>query len=463
MRRSCPAQSPRLVTKLMGAVCLSVLVAGCNQSSRFSDGLFTGTVPVNVGEGTQTASQQPVYTQPYPGTGSQSLDQTKTGSVSQGAYPPAPVQNTVNSSSLAPVAIPDAQAANQEFTSAARATAGGAGGAGSSAGKGWTTAGGTRVTIGQGDTVYGLSRRYGVPADDIMKANGISNASSIQVGQSLVIPTYNYGNGVPVSAPDNDPKTQIASAATNTRIDASSSSAPAPRQVLQAPSDASQQTSASSAAGSSYVVQSGDSLNRISANTGVSVADLQKANGLTGTNIRIGQTLKIPASGATIEPVKTAAVTTTPVKTEGAPKNDTVTQTASLQAEAPKATGIDKLRWPATGQVMTPFGGSTNGRKSDGIDISVPEGTPIKAAENGVVIYAGNGLKEYGNTVLVRHDDGLVSVYGHARELKVQRGDTVTRGEVVALSGMSGDANRPKVHFEIRKDAKPVDPMTYLE
>ncbi len=447
----------------MGAVCLSVLAAGCNQTSRFSDGLFTGTVPGNVGEQTQTASQQPVYAQPYPGTGSQSLDQTQTGSVSQGVYPPAPVHNAVNSSSLAPVAIPGAQAADQQFSSAARATAGGAGVTGSSAGKGWTTAGGTRVTIGQGDTVYGLSRRYGVPADDILKANGLANASSIQVGQSLVIPTYNYGNGVPVSAPDNDPKTQMASAATNTRLDAANSSSPEPRQVLQAPDESRQQTGAASAAGSSYVVQSGDSLNRISANTGVSVADLQKANGLTGTSIRIGQTLKIPGAGAAIEPVKTAAVKTEPAKTDTAPKSATMAQTASLQADAPKTTGIDKLRWPATGQVMTQFGGSTNGRKSDGIDISVPEGTPIKAAENGVVIYAGDGLKEYGNTVLVRHDNGLVSVYGHARELKVERGDTVTRGEVVALSGMSGDANRPKVHFEIRKDAKPVDPMTYLE
>ena len=87
----------------------------------------------------------------------------------------------------------------------------------------------------------------------------------------------------------------------------------------------------------------------------------------------------------------------------------------------------------------------------------------MKAAENGVVIYAGNGLKEFGNTVLVRHDNGLVTVYGHASELKVQRGQKVKRGEEIAESGMSGNAKSPQLHFEVRKDSSPVDPSTYLE
>ncbi|MEP4422761.1 MAG: M23 family metallopeptidase, partial [Nitratireductor sp.] len=95
--------------------------------------------------------------------------------------------------------------------------------------------------------------------------------------------------------------------------------------------------------------------------------------------------------------------------------------------------------------------------------IAVPEGTPVKAAENGVVIYAGDGLKEFGNTVLVRHEDGLVTVYGHASELKVARGDKVRRGQEIARSGMSGSADLPKLHFEVRKDSVPVNPTGYLE
>ena len=118
------------------------------------------------------------------------------------------------------------------------------------------------------------------------------------------------------------------------------------------------------------------------------------------------------------------------------------------------------MRWPVRGRVISGFG---SGKDGDGIDISVPEGTPVKAAENGVVIYAGNGLKEFGNTVLVRHEDGLVTVYGHASSLQVTRGQKVKRGQEIAQSGMSGTTDSPKLHFEVRKNSAPVDPKGYLE
>ena len=95
------------------------------------------------------------------------------------------------------------------------------------------------------------------------------------------------------------------------------------------------------------------------------------------------------------------------------------------------------MRWPVRGRVISNYG-SGSGKSNDGIDIAVPEGTPVKAAENGVVIYAGDGLKEFGNTVLVRHENGLVTVYGHASSIEVKRGEKVKRGQEIALSGMSG-------------------------
>jgi len=150
------------------------------------------------------------------------------------------------------------------------------------------------------------------------------------------------------------------------------------------------------------------------------------------------------------KPVETASVS------EAAVKSDVTTA-------APQSTGIGKYRWPVNGAVIAGFGQNVEGSRNDGINISVPEGTPIKAAENGVVIYAGNGLKQLGNTVLVRHDDGKVTVYGHAGSLSVSRGQKVTRGQTIASSGMSGDAKRPQVHFEVRKDATPVNPITFLE
>ncbi|HEY4193404.1 MAG TPA: M23 family metallopeptidase, partial [Mesorhizobium sp.] len=143
------------------------------------------------------------------------------------------------------------------------------------------------------------------------------------------------------------------------------------------------------------------------------------------------------------------------------PKKEKVIQQAEDDnAAAPDSTGIGKMRWPVRGRVISSFGG---GKDGDGIDISVPEGTPVKAAENGVVIYAGNGLKEFGNTVLVRHEDGLVTVYGHASSLEVTRGQKVKRGQEIALSGISGTTDSPKLHFEVRKNSAPVDPKGFLE
>lgn len=128
----------------------------------------------------------------------------------------------------------------------------------------------------------------------------------------------------------------------------------------------------------------------------------------------------------------------------------------SLPAE-PAAPTAD-FRWPARGRVITGFG--TNG--NEGINIAVPEGTPVKAAEGGTVAYAGSELKGYGNLVLIRHDNGYVSAYAHNGELAVKRGDKVKRGQTVAKSGQSGNVNSPQLHFEIRKGSSPVDPMPYL-
>ena len=87
------------------------------------------------------------------------------------------------------------------------------------------------------------------------------------------------------------------------------------------------------------------------------------------------------------------------------------------------------------GKVITSYGAKTNGKSNDGINLAVPEGTPVKAAEDGVVAYSGNGLKGYGDLVLVRHSNGYVTAYAHASELMVKRGDTIKRGQVIAKSG----------------------------
>jgi murein DD-endopeptidase MepM/ murein hydrolase activator NlpD len=180
--------------------------------------------------------------------------------------------------------------------------------------------------------------------------------------------------------------------------------------------------------------------------------------------------LTIPGAGAgAVDATRTASINTSPSPKPYTPPAETAKDGVAAKTKAdtasvaPAATGIGKLRWPARGQVITGFAKTENGKRNDGIDISMPTGTPIKAAENGVVIYSGDGLKEYGKTVLIRHDDGLVTVYAHANSLNVKRGDKIARGQVIASSGMTGVAKTPRLHFEVRKNASPVDPMRYLE
>ncbi|WP_289036414.1 M23 family metallopeptidase [uncultured Roseibium sp.] len=120
------------------------------------------------------------------------------------------------------------------------------------------------------------------------------------------------------------------------------------------------------------------------------------------------------------------------------------------------------FRWPVRGRIISDFGPKPGGGKNEGINLAVPEGTPVKAARGGTVIYAGNELKGYGELVLIRHDEGWVTAYAHNSELKVSRSDKVERGGVIALAGATGSVSQPQVHFELRKGNKPVDPMPHL-
>lgn len=350
----------------------------------------------------------------------------------------------------------------------------------------------TEIVVRDGETISGLAQRYKVPSDVIMKVNGLSATKGLKTGQKLVIPAYAYSSkgepkvadakpakdgkrNLPATAPEKvavlpqQPKLKEGKSAA--QVDTSAAAAqpkePKPAQVAAA--------KATSAAGT-YTVQSGDTMSSIARKTGVGVVALKQANGMKDGLLKIGQTLKVPAGGtstvaaakpAKIDPVTTAttqpAAKATPSETLASytpPKKDSkvIQQAEDDDAVAPDATGIGKMRWPVRGRVISGFGSG-----KDGVDIAVPAGTPVKAAENGVVIYAGDGLKEFGNTVLVRHENGLVTVYGHASSIEVQRGQKVKRGQEIALSGMSGTTDSPKLHFEVRKNSAPVDPSGYLE
>ncbi len=361
---------------------------------------------------------------------------------------------------------------------------------------GWSSAGGTAVSLRDGETLYNLSKRYGVPVTEIMKANNIQNADAVQAGQQVLIPNYVYSRSAPVSAPDNNPGTNAASSARGLAPQANAGTLGVPTQRPQqvaalAPETVSTSNSElphrkpkplseentkesvpdySIVTGSvkgtgTYTVASGDTLSKIASRNGTTVTALTAANGLTSSNLKIGQVLKLP--GAVASNAVAASATGVKPAQEKAPQQYTKptvdqTVTSTVDTKAPETTGISNLRWPVNGKIVTAFGKPKNSQANDGIDISVPEGTAVKAAENGVVIYSGSDLQNFGNLVLIRHQDGLVTAYAHNKSNSVAKDAVVKRGQVIAISGRTGATTTPMLHFEVRKDSKPVNPTKYL-
>jgi murein DD-endopeptidase MepM/ murein hydrolase activator NlpD len=300
----------------------------------------------------------------------------------------------------------------------------------------WTWDGGQPVTVGYGETLESVARRNGVPLSALMEVNGIANASAIRPGQRLVIPRY---------------------------VSASAGRQEAPRPVAE-----------TRVSENVHVVAPGESLIGIARRHGVSLSALARANNMQPyATISIGQRLTIPG-GRTIaerrapapqiaQPRTVAAekVASVPVQSARVAKPE-VHETESVTKAAEPAGAMPSFRWPVKGRIIAGFGPRPNGTTNDGINLAVPEGTPVKAAEDGVVAYAGNELKGYGNLILIRHADGYVSAYANASKLLVKRGDTVKRGQVIANAGQTGNVTSPQLHFEIRKGSTPVDPTKYL-
>ena len=147
--------------------------------------------------------------------------------------------------------------------------------------------------------------------------------------------------------------------------------------------------------------------------------------------------------------------------TQGSPTQQAQKAAGTSAADTPDAAPI--FQWPVRGKILSHFGPQPNGEKNNGLTIAVPEDTPIKSAEDGVVVYADNGLPGFGNLVLVRHADNYVTVYAHAKELSVMRGDQIKRGDIIAHSGQTGSVSTPQLYFEVRKYSAPVDPLRFLE
>lgn len=273
--------------------------------------------------------------------------------------------------------------------------------------------GGTYV-VKRGDTVYSIARAHNVPVRSVIDANRLAAPYRIEVGQRLTIP-----------------------------------------------------------AGRFHIVQRGDTVSGISRQYNVGVAALTSLNRIPPPyTIKVGERLQIPASqhqsqtassspaqGGTgvplARPTAGAAVASLPPPTASTP-----TVPRDPLPAPPVATG--GFQWPIQGKILSTFGPKANGLHNDGINIAAEMGAPVKASQSGVVAYAGNELKGYGNLLLIRHDNGWVTAYAHNSKLLVSRGDTVMRGQTIAHAGNTGSVVTPQVHFEVRQGAKAIDPQSVI-
>ena len=293
---------------------------------------------------------------------------------------------------------------------------------------------GGRYRVQPGDTLYGIARRFGLPVKSIVQRNGLSPPYRLSPGQELQLPAQRV-----------------------------------------------------------HRVQPGDTLYSLSRQYDVDRSQLAEVNGLRAPySLSVGQTLAIPTTAVpTTGPAPTqagagqvamvpaaaprAGQSAPPPRAAPQPPQPQTAQPQSAQPQPaalptqppepppvpPSANGLGFL-WPTQGRVIAEFGPQGDGRHNDGINIAAPRGAPVVAAERGEVVYAGNELKGFGNLLLIRHENGWVTAYAHNSSLLVSKGERVSRGQVIARVGRSGNVDRSQLHFEIRKGSRAVDPRELL-
>jgi len=275
----------------------------------------------------------------------------------------------------------------------------------------------TTYVVMPGDTLRGIAAITGAGSEAIARANGIVAPFIIHAGQRLDIPGGRY-----------------------------------------------------------HLVRPGETGIAIARAYGVPWARIVAENDLVDPFIlRAGQRIVIPHSGPMTTAERAAAfhLDIEDIVTGGEPALAANAQPVRPSATSsrilpPEATVGEPLHrtgafaWPVSGQIVKRFGPGGSGERNDGIKIAVPPETPVLAAADGVVAYTGDGVAGMGSLVMLRHGDGWTTIYGHNRQILVERGQSVKRGQTIALSGDSGYADRPELHFEIRKGRTAVDPLSQL-
>jgi murein DD-endopeptidase MepM/ murein hydrolase activator NlpD len=278
-------------------------------------------------------------------------------------------------------------------------------------------------TVQAGDTLLSLSRRFGVEASTLARTNEIAPPYPVKLGQTLVLPpAVQTATARPVAAAlagqPGPPPSVVAEPLA------------APAQILGGPS-------APPAAPTAHPPAVREAVR------------LHEPAASEPTGAQKGQfQLAPPPAVASVPPQS-------PPNASSAPEQPV----APLREPPPTGHGF---AWPVRGQVLAGYGPGANGTQNDGINIAARAGTPVLAANDGVVAYAGNELRGFGNLILLKHADGWTTAYAHCETITVKRGDRVKRGQTIARVGATGAVAEPQLHFELRRGTRALDPQSYL-
>ncbi len=282
------------------------------------------------------------------------------------------------------------------------------------------------LTVGAGDTVSEIAHRYGVATVAVIKLNGLTYPYWLRTGQRLRLPQ----NALAV-ARHRAPTGETLPLARNGTTVAAFEAEPAASARVE-PKEPARTVTAAPA-------------------PNIHVEPVESA-----PSVRAG-----PAAP---EPPDSPGPRVARAEPEATPPRPTLYALARQSGpdHVPLPPTRNTFLWPLEGRVISGFGAKPGGKHNDGINIAVPVGSEVRASQNGVVAYAGNELRGYGNLVLIRHDGGWMTAYAHNDSLLVGKGDVVRRGQVISHSGRSGGVSRPQAHFEIRRDGEPQDPLRLL-
>ncbi len=323
------------------------------------------------------------------------------------------------------------------------------------------------IIVARGDTVYSLARKNNMTVAEFAKINNLHEPYTLSIGQKLT--TKRASTIAPVG--------KVPNLISKEKVEEIKYEKVAVKETIK-PNKTTRVNL------KEITVAKGDTLYSISRKYEIPVNDLAVMNKLSSPFIlSVGQKIKVPnldkietRSPSEIKTPVKATTKITPAKNDVKPvvvqhnKNITNTETKQKISSNPKqqlpkitARSASKFSWPLRGKILSAYGAKNNGLFNDGINIAAALGATVKAAENGVVAYAGNEVKGMGNLIIIQHSDGWMTIYAHLDSMSVKRGSRVNVGTPIGRAGKTGKVDKPQLHFEIRKGTKAYNPTQYLK